>query len=223
MNLSYAPDDQALKTGFEKWLAKLRFSRSRFRKISRFSRKRYGRRGNLIRAFIKSSIGVHIGKYSYGFDRFCFPGTSLGGIGAFVSVAENVTISKGNHPIDRASTHPFFYASMFGLRKDNRMEVCPKDGKIFIGHDVWIGRDATLLTDVTIGHGAIIAAGAVVTKDVPPYAIVGGVPAKLIRYRFDEETRNRLMASEWWLWPDEVLRERIDEFFDPESEVFKAG
>lgn len=221
MDMQYAPDDIVLRTSLEKSLRGIRFSNFLMRKLRRVSRIRYGRKSDLIRAIIKSSWGIHVGKYTYGFESLCFKGSPLAGVGAFTSIAENVTISKGNHPVDRVSTHPFFFMGMFGFRGDTRMEVCPRNGKTYIGHDVWIGRDVTLLTDVTIGHGAIVAAGAVVTKDVPPYAIVGGVPARIIRYRFDEATIEKLLAIAWWTWPDDKLKDNIDGFFDVDSFVLQ--
>lgn len=215
MVLDYALDDLGLRSAWERKLLGINFSKFMLRKIRRISRLRYGKRNDLMRAVIKSTTGIHVGKYSYGFEHLCFKGSPLAAIGAFTSVAENVNISKGNHPVDRVSTHPFFFLGSFGFRQDSLPDTAPRNGPIIIGHDVWIGRDVTVLTDVTIGHGAVIAAGAVVTKDVPPYAIVGGVPAKIIRYRFDEATIARLMGSAWWTWTDDKLRTNIDSFFDP--------
>lgn len=221
MKLDYAADDICLRTRFEKALCKFNYSKFFLKKMRRISRIRYGRKSDLMRAIIKERHGIPVGKYTYGFEELCFKGSPLAGIGAFTSIAENVTISKGNHPIDRVSTHPFFFMSMFGFRSSTHMEVCPKNGATYIGHDVWIGRDVTILTNVTIGHGAIVAAGAVVTKDVPPYAIVGGVPAKLIRYRFDEETIKRILSTKWWTWTDEQLKKNIDSFMDVSDFLFR--
>jgi acetyltransferase-like isoleucine patch superfamily enzyme len=215
VKLDFAPDDIVLRSDWEKKLLGRNFSRFLLRKLRRISRLRYGRRSDLIRAVIKSSTGIHVGKYTYGFEHLCFRGSPLAAIGAFTSVADGVEISKGNHPLDRVSTHPFFFLKSFGFVKESNPSVAPKNGPIVIGHDVWIGRDVTILTNVTIGHGAVIAAGAVVTKDVPPYAIVGGVPAKVIRYRFDEPTIKRLLASAWWTWDDARLKRDIDKFLDP--------
>ena len=85
-----------------------------------------------------------------------------------------------------------------------------------IGHDVWIGANALILPEVTIGDGAVIAAGAVVTRDVPPYAIVGGVPARVIRYRFSPEMIDAFLEIKWWDWPLEKIKENFDLFYHPE-------
>lgn len=139
----------------------------------------------------------HIGDYSY-----------VGGnshiqyaeIGKFCSIGPEVRIGLGKHPLHLKSTHPGFYdidSSYYGITPEyNNPE--PEYEKITVGNDVWIGCRAMILDGVTIGDGAIIAAGAVVTKDVPPYAIVGGVPAKIIKYRFQPEKIEELLESEWW-------------------------
>ena len=89
--------------------------------------------------------------------------------------------------------------------------------KVEIGHDVWIGTNVTILPSVKIGNGAIIAAGAVVTKDIPDYAIVGGVPAKVLKYRFSDDEIKRLNQSKWWEWPDEKIKRHINKFSAPED------
>lgn len=213
----YAPDDIILRSGWEKALLKIRFkSKFLLRKLRRISRIRYGRKSDLMRAVIQASTGITVGKYSYGFEHLCFKNSPIREIGAFTSIAEGVTVSKGNHAIATVSTHPFFFLKDFGFRANDRPDTPPRNGPVRIGHDVWIGRDVTILTDLTIGHGAVIAAGAVVTKDVPPYAIMGGVPAKLIRYRFDEATIAGLLASRWWERTDAKLKDCIEDFFNPE-------
>ena len=217
MAYKYAQDDILLKSDWEKLILKAALPKLLLRKIRKFSGKKYGGRNDLWRAFTEKLTGIHVGKYTYGFDPLCFKGARLTEIGAFTSIATNVNISLGNHPTDRVSTHPFFYLKEFGFRDTSMPEVAPKNKKTTIGHDVWIGRDATLMTNVTIGTGAVVAAGAVVINDVPPYAIVGGVPAKIIRYRFDEKTIEKLLEIQWWAWPDEELRKNIDVFLDAEK------
>ena len=121
-------------------------------------------------------------------------------IGSFCSLAREVTILlDGNHRTDWITTFPFtkFRESARDIEGVIRTSI-----GVVIGNDVWIGYGATILSGVTIGDGAVVAAGAVVTRDVPPYGIVGGVPAKLIRHRFPEETVRLLLQIAWWDWPD---------------------
>lgn len=126
-------------------------------------------------------------------------------IGRYTSIAQGVVAGDGNHPTDWLSTNPFQYGDsaifrFWSKRKDFDF-IRPSasgNGVVEIGNDVWIGGNAVILRGVTIGDGAIVGAGAVVTKDVPPYAIVGGVPAKIIRFRFDEEIIQELLALKWW-------------------------
>lgn len=124
-------------------------------------------------------------------------------IGRFCSIAPKVVIGLGVHPTSNVSTHPFFFASKNGFSIPDGIGK-PRDLKDpkylgpIIGHDVWIGTNVVINKGVRIGHGAVIAAGAVVTKDVAPYSIVGGCPARHIRYRFDSETVARLLESQWW-------------------------
>lgn len=148
---------------------------------------------------LKNSLlnNVNIGSYSYISENCIFQNTTLG---RYCSVAREVMCGLGNHPLDGFSTSPIFY------HRDNTLKFPVitqgpefKDYKpVFIGNDVWIGSRAVILDGVTIGNGAVVAAGAVVTKDVPEYAVVGGVPAKIIKYRCDDEYRRRLSQSQWW-------------------------
>lgn len=135
----------------------------------------------------------------------------LKSIGRYCSIAPNVTIGDSNHPIDWLSTNPFQYgnSSLFNRYHADQefefMQFKTPRSATHIGHDVWIGGNVMILQNVRIGHGAIIAAGSIVTKDVPPYAIVGGVPAKVIRYRFPEDVIAKLLALEWWNYQADSL------------------
>jgi acetyltransferase-like isoleucine patch superfamily enzyme len=125
-------------------------------------------------------------------------------IGNYCSIAKNVDIFLGgNHRIDWVSSYPF---PVFFKQAKHIRDFVTSKGNVDIGSDVWLCQNATILSGITIGHGAVVANGAIVTKDVFPYEIVGGNPAKHIRWRFDEPTREALLKSAWWDWPeDEVL------------------
>jgi acetyltransferase-like isoleucine patch superfamily enzyme len=137
-------------------------------------------------------------------------------IGRFCSIASGVRVGLGRHPTFMVSTHPAFYSRTQPIEKTfSSTDTFISLKKTTIGHDVWIGMNALISDGVTIGTGAIIAAGAVVTKDVAPYAIVGGVPAKVIRYRFDELIIDRLLKSQWWNMSEQDLTERAPYFGNP--------
>jgi acetyltransferase-like isoleucine patch superfamily enzyme len=120
-------------------------------------------------------------------------------IGKFCSIAADVSIGPGLHKMDAVSTHPSFYLKNTPLKKTFSKTDMIIPGKLTeIGSDVWIGERAILLDGIKVGNGAIIAAGSVVTKDVEDYSIVGGVPAKHIRFRFEEHIVKDLLAIEWW-------------------------
>lgn len=137
-------------------------------------------------------------------------------IGSFTSIANYVVIGGGIHPMDWVGMSPVFYAGRDSVTKKFAAFDRPPSKRVVVGSDVWIGFRAIIMQGVTIGHGAVVGAGAVVTADVPPYAIVAGTPAKIIRYRFDENTRSRLLASEWWNKPDEVLEQCSDAIRSPD-------
>ena len=133
-------------------------------------------------------------------------------IGKFCSIACGVKFlfNSANHTLKSLSsyTFPLFYED-WGLEKSNVATAWDNKGDIVIGNDVWIGYEVVIMAGVHIGNGAIIAARAVVTKDVPAYTIVGGVPARPIRKRFDEDTIHKLEALQWWNWPTEKIRQYL--------------
>lgn len=136
-------------------------------------------------------------------------------IGKFCAIATGAKfiMSSANHKMDGFSTYPFFIFGR-GWEKDFDMASLPYKGDTVVGNDVWIGYDATIMPGVTIGDGAIIGAKSVVTKDVPPYTIVGGNPAKIIRARFDDQTIARLREIAWWDWSREKISRNIPIIID---------
>lgn len=133
-------------------------------------------------------------------------------IGKFCSIAcgTKFIFTSANHKLKSLSTYSFpIFFEEWGLDVKDITSSWDNKGNIVIGNDVWIGYEAVIMQGVTIGDGAIIGARAVVTKDVPPYTIVGGVPAKVIRARFDEKTIAELMQLKWWNWTEEKIKENI--------------
>jgi chloramphenicol O-acetyltransferase type B len=130
-------------------------------------------------------------------------GTTLR-IGAYCSIASGVSIFLGkNHRTDWISSYPF---PVFFEEARSIPHSASSRGDVTIGSDVWLCANCTILSGVTIGHGAVVAAGAVVARDVEPYAVVAGNPAKLVRWRFDEATRQALLTAAWWDWPISEIR-----------------
>lgn len=153
---------------------------------------------------------VHVGNYSYGrlFVVSYVEDNKLY-LGNFCSVADEVRfLLQTDHEMKYFSTYPY----KTKILNDNNGEAISK-GDIVIDDDVWIGYRATILSGVHIGQGAVVAAGAVVTKDVPPYAIVGGVPAKVIKYRFSPEIIQQLMKLDYSKLTEDMIRERIDDLY----------
>lgn len=133
-------------------------------------------------------------------------------IGKFCSIAcgAKFLFNSANHTLASLSTYPFpLFFEEWGLEKKNVTNAWDNKGDIVIGNDVWIGYEAVVLAGVTIGDGAIIGTRAVVTKNVPPYTIVGGVPAKPIKKRFSEETISALLEIQWWNWSEERIARNI--------------
>jgi hypothetical protein len=136
-------------------------------------------------------------------------------IGKFCSIAAMTRINPGNHPMHRATQAHFTYrASAYfpGERDDAEFFEWRKSHRVHIGHDVWIGHGAVILPGRTVGTGAVIAAGAIVTRDVAPYTIVGGNPARPIKRRFPEAIEERLVRLAWWDWDHESLRLALPDF-----------
>ena len=137
-------------------------------------------------------------------------------IGRYCSIASNVFIGGIEHPIDWVGTSPVFYKGRDSVKLKLSEYERPQDKITYIGNDVWIGYRACIKAGVTIGDGAIIGMGAVVTKNIPPYAIVGGNPAKIIKYRFPDDLINDLLESRWWQEDERRLRDASKYAKDPE-------
>lgn len=163
-----------------------------------------------------------LGRYSYMGSNCVFTNSK---IGRFCSISSNVKIITGKHPSSVfVSTHPVFYSANHPTGntfvKENLFEEFERtaNGKdIEIGNDVWIGRNVLLMGGISIGDGAIIAAGSIVTKDVEPFTIVAGIPAKVVRRRFNDEDCCKLQNIKWWEWDDEKLKKNSCLFSDIDS------
>lgn len=163
-------------------------------------------------------INSTIGSHTYLQENAIINSTDAG---KFCSFGSNVYIGLPRHKLDGVSTHPAFYLFNTPLVKkfcmNNNFIPNPRTK---IGHDVWIGFGACIIAGLSIGTGCVIGAGAVVTKNVPPYAIVGGVPAKIIRYRFNKKTRKEIISTKWWNFPDQWIFQNLKNFNFPHKFLY---
>jgi len=175
--------------------------------------------------------GTHVGRYTYGYERICTENILIKSIGSFCSINHTVHVGVGNLPMNFITTSPITYMSedtsfgpesVAGILSPNlsiNIEDIPLNEKVTIGNDVWIATNVVILPGVKIGDGAILAAGAIVTKDVPDYAIVGGVPAKVLKYRYKKEEIEVIKRIAWWNWSEEEIKDKMhllrnsEEFF----------
>lgn len=191
----------------------------------------YPREGELQTVYLKSVVddpNITIGKYSM-YNDFCHDPRDFQKnnvlyhypvnhdrliMGRYCSVAcgAKFIFNAANHTMQSLAAYPFsiFYQE-WGLSIQDVAKAWDNKGDIVVGNDVWIGYESVILSGVTIGDGAIIGARALVTKDVPPYTIVGGIPAKQIKKRFDDATIEKLLKIRWWDWPDEKVKEKLPE------------
>jgi phosphonate metabolism protein (transferase hexapeptide repeat family) len=176
-------------------------------------------------AFVEIGEGTHVleselGDYSYT-ARYADIAYSF--LGKFVNVAAFARINPGEHPYHRASLHHFMYRSSYYWPEESDEAFVfdwRRSRPVRIGHDTWIGHASVIMKGVTIGNGAIVAAKSVVTKDVPPYAVVGGTPAKVIKWRHPPGLVERLEALAWWNWDHQRLRQALPDFRALSAEAF---
>lgn len=193
-----------LRNGFTRWLKWLTL---------KISIEFHYRKQHLKIGYMSILIELHPNNYNTIYENVYLNNVTLGDftyiskdtsvmnttIGKFCSIGQGCQIGIGLHPIDYVSTHPIFYSSKRQAQiAFESTDVFEEYKHISIGHDVWIGNRVIINDGLEIGNGSIIAAGSVVTKDIPPYAIVGGVPAKIIRYRFEVEEIKKLEKFSWW-------------------------
>lgn len=196
-------------------------------------------RVGFLRPLVEDRPNIEVGEYTYYDDpdgpehfadrcvlyHYDFIGDRLV-IGRFCALAQDVTfiMNGANHAMSGFSTYPF---NIFGHGWEEGFDARTWEAEIrgdtVVGHDVWIGMQAMVMPGVTIGHGAIVASRAVVTHDVPPYAIVGGNPARTMRMRFDERTVERLLAVAWWDWPVDKISRNLDAIRGADIERLEAA
>ena len=159
---------------------------------------------------------IGIGTYGLPLVHDWDEGSNLS-IGSFGSIASNVQIFLGgHHRADWVTTFPFPAL----LPNSNIKDYGGTNGDVTIGSDVWICANVIILSGATVGHGAVLANGAVITKDVEPYSIVGGNPANFIKYRFDENTRQRLLSTQWWNLPEDTISQNIHKMCTTDTDTF---
>jgi acetyltransferase-like isoleucine patch superfamily enzyme len=194
--------------------------------LEQFDRAKIPQQDNLTRVHLQEGIdkaGWTVGDHTYGYPRILDVGLANPKIhiGRFTSIGADVTISMGNHRTDFVSTYPFADLRAQWPHVPDLITHTSR-GDIRIGNDVWIGRSAIIMSGVTIGNGAVIGAACVVTKDVPPYAVVVGVPGSVVRYRFSPDIIAELQAIAWWDWPDGKIDRMLKHMLTDDIEAFVA-
>lgn len=176
-------------------------------------------------AYVEIGKGARVLNSEFGDYSYCdrYADIANAEIGKFANIASFVRIGATDHPLDRAACHHFLY------RSADYWEDAADDAAFFahrasrtarVGHDTWLGHNAMIKPEVTVGDGAVVAAGAIVTKDVAPYTIVAGTPAKVIKRRQPEAIADRLVSLAWWDWEHAQLREALEDFRALSAEAF---
>lgn len=155
-----------------------------------------------------------VGDYSYLQEYVALLNTDMG---RFCAIAAMTRMGAPNHPYTRVTQHRFTYTPEYywpDAERDAAFFANRRADRVKVGNDVWCGHGVTILPGVTVGDGAVCAAGAVVAKDVAPYTIVAGVPARVVKHRFDQRSAERLQALAWWSWSDDAIRAALRDFRD---------
>jgi acetyltransferase-like isoleucine patch superfamily enzyme len=174
------------------------------------------KKGNVIIEYLRSPCRVMIGKGSYGHVRvFSWDRSAEIRIGKFTSIASVTIMLGGEHHYRDVSTYPF--RELYAGKEE---ESAKARGEVSIGNDVWIGRDVFILDNLIISDGAVLGAKSVITRDVPPYAVVAGNPAEVKKYRFSDEEIRMLLESKWWELPEEFIKRNVELFYTRDVKDF---
>lgn len=176
-------------------------------------------------AYTEVGAGSRIAHSSFGDYSYCdrFADIANATIGKFSNIASYTRIGATDHPLETAACHHFLYRSadyFDDADDDPDFFAHRRSRRAYIGHDTWLGHNCMIKPEVNVGTGAVVASGAIVTKDVAPYTIVAGTPARVIRRRQPEDITERLIALAWWDWPHDALREALADFRSLKAEAF---
>lgn len=203
-------------------LRKIRGTKKMPKCVLKRSYKKYGRLDSLGRYFFDRYTGIPVGRYTYGYQYL--DNDNVKSIGSFCSIAEGQLIVPNDHRLDWITTSPIASLKEFSFADKDYMEdyISSENRSIIIGNDVWIGARCIIFEGVTIGDGAVIAAGSIIRKNVPPYAVVGGVD-KILKYRFRQDIIEKLLKIKWWDWDDNKIIENFELMKNVELFVEKYG
>lgn len=188
--------------------------------IKKKSKQKYGWKDNLGRYWSEKYNNVIVGKFTYGYDELYSP--YLKTIGAFTSIGPNQIIVPNDHRMDWVTTSPVLSLKEFSFAEKDKMNeyISERDREINIGNDVWIGANCIIFEGINIGDGAVIAAGSIIRKNVPPYAVVAGVD-RIIKYRFNNQIIKKLLRLKWWNWEDKKIKKYISYMYDIDNFINK--
>lgn len=234
-NQARGPDmtvDKKARIGLPEWMRRLSdaiarcsiaFSRSRHEPAHAIRAGKFFTR-DLLQAWAEKRgfRGLEVGDHSYGNPSVMWWGEDAKlKIGKFCSIADNVSLFLGgNHRADWVTTYPFSGLAPLWPEAAGIKGHPATNGDVVVGNDVWLASGCTILSGITVGDGAVIGARAVVTKDVPPYAIVAGNPAEIVRFRFDPQTIERLLRIRWWDWPESRIHAAMPMLLSPDIGAF---